>query len=243
MNFIKKKGFYVPVSIIIYFVLLFNLPKIIGALTIASTVALGAYLFKKNERFKKKGIISKVLTIIALLVVFLFCGIGGLIYDPVSVERHELATEKLKQEEQLKEVEELKEKQELALKEEADRKKIEEEKLKAEEEVKKIAEEEEKIKAEEDKKKQEEKSKIQAEEHKRQAVEQAKVEAEKRKATATSKQVAEQSSTYVWLSETGEKYHNISNCGKMNPNRASKVTLEKAKSGGYGPCSKCGPPR
>ena len=235
MNFIKKKGFYVPISIIIYFVLLFNLPKIIGALTIASTVALGTYLFKKNERFKEKGIISKALTIIALLVVFLFCGIGGLIYDPVSVERHELATDKLKQEEQLKEVEELKEKQELALKEEADRKKIEEEKLKTEEE--------EKIKAEEDKKKQEEKSKIEAEEHKRQATEQAKVEAEKRKATATSKQVAEQSSTYVWLSETGEKYHNISNCGKMNPNRASKVTLEKAKSGGYGPCSKCGPPR
>ena len=45
----------------------------------------------------------------------------------------------------------------------------------------------------------------------------------------------------VWLSATGSKYHSINNCGNMNPNKASLVTLEYAKQN-YGPCSKCNPP-
>lgn len=43
----------------------------------------------------------------------------------------------------------------------------------------------------------------------------------------------------VWLSETGEKYHSINNCGRMNPERARQVTLEEARSLGMEPCSKC----
>ncbi len=44
-------------------------------------------------------------------------------------------------------------------------------------------------------------------------------------------------SGYVWIPNTGSKYHKDSTCGNMkNP---TKVTLEEAKSAGYGPCSKC----
>ena len=42
----------------------------------------------------------------------------------------------------------------------------------------------------------------------------------------------------VWLSATGEKYHSINNCGRMNPNNARQVSLESIK-GQYQPCSKC----
>lgn len=43
----------------------------------------------------------------------------------------------------------------------------------------------------------------------------------------------------VWLSETGEKYHRINNCGRMNPNKARQVSLDEAVREGYEPCSKC----
>lgn len=43
----------------------------------------------------------------------------------------------------------------------------------------------------------------------------------------------------VWLSATGEKYHRINNCGRMNPDRARQVSLEDAISKGYEKCSKC----
>ncbi|MDO4272177.1 MAG: Ig-like domain-containing protein [Eubacteriales bacterium] len=43
----------------------------------------------------------------------------------------------------------------------------------------------------------------------------------------------------VWLSATGSKYHKIPNCGRMNPNKATKVTLTYAKQCGYSACSKC----
>lgn len=45
--------------------------------------------------------------------------------------------------------------------------------------------------------------------------------------------------SYVWLSATGDKYHNIPNCGRMNPATARQVTLGEAVGQGYGPCSKC----
>ena len=44
---------------------------------------------------------------------------------------------------------------------------------------------------------------------------------------------------YVWKSATGKKYHKINNCGTMNPNKATKITLVEAKKLGLGPCSKC----
>lgn len=43
----------------------------------------------------------------------------------------------------------------------------------------------------------------------------------------------------VWLSATGEKYHRINNCGRMNPAKARQVSLEDALNRGYGKCSKC----
>ncbi|MGL4571363.1 MAG: ComEC/Rec2 family competence protein [Clostridium sp.] len=42
----------------------------------------------------------------------------------------------------------------------------------------------------------------------------------------------------VWLSETGSKYHSINNCGRMNPNNATQVTLSEAQKS-YDACSKC----
>lgn len=47
------------------------------------------------------------------------------------------------------------------------------------------------------------------------------------------------SDTMVWLSATGEKYHSINNCGRMNPDNATQVTEEYAINNGYGKCSKC----
>lgn len=43
----------------------------------------------------------------------------------------------------------------------------------------------------------------------------------------------------VWLSATGSKYHKIPNCGRMNPSKARKVTLNAAKSRGFSPCKNC----
>jgi len=43
----------------------------------------------------------------------------------------------------------------------------------------------------------------------------------------------------VWLSATGSCYHSKNNCGKMNPNKARKVTKEEAEKDGMKACSKC----
>ena len=43
----------------------------------------------------------------------------------------------------------------------------------------------------------------------------------------------------VWLSATGNKYHKIPNCGRMNPSKARKVDLSYAKAHHYTPCRKC----
>lgn len=43
----------------------------------------------------------------------------------------------------------------------------------------------------------------------------------------------------VWISETGSKYHRKNNCGRMNPSRATQMTLSEAQSRGYSACKKC----
>lgn len=43
----------------------------------------------------------------------------------------------------------------------------------------------------------------------------------------------------VWLSATGEKYHSINNCGRMNPDKARQVSRSEAEAEGYGACEKC----
>ena len=49
----------------------------------------------------------------------------------------------------------------------------------------------------------------------------------------------EQVESMVWLSATGEKYHSIPNCGRMNPDKARQISKSDAEASGYGPCSKC----
>ena len=39
----------------------------------------------------------------------------------------------------------------------------------------------------------------------------------------------------VWISETGSKYHNKNNCGRMNPDRAYQMTRENAEARGMNP--------
>lgn len=43
----------------------------------------------------------------------------------------------------------------------------------------------------------------------------------------------------VYLPKSGKKYHSIPNCGNMDAKNARAVTIEKAKSDGIEPCSKC----
>lgn len=47
------------------------------------------------------------------------------------------------------------------------------------------------------------------------------------------------SSGYCYISATGSKYHKKNNCGRMNPNKATRLTISAAKSRGYTACSKC----
>ena len=47
------------------------------------------------------------------------------------------------------------------------------------------------------------------------------------------------SSILVWKSATGDKYHSINNCGRMNPAKATQITEEQAIKQGLGKCSKC----
>lgn len=53
------------------------------------------------------------------------------------------------------------------------------------------------------------------------------------------REVSVPAGTLVWLSATGEKYHRINDCGRMNPDRARQVTLEEALRGGFGQCKNC----
>lgn len=43
----------------------------------------------------------------------------------------------------------------------------------------------------------------------------------------------------VWKSATGDKYHAVNDCGRMNPSKAVEITKEEAESSGLEPCKKC----
>lgn len=43
----------------------------------------------------------------------------------------------------------------------------------------------------------------------------------------------------VYVPATGEKYHRIPNCGRMNPDKARAISISEAISLGYKPCEKC----
>lgn len=43
----------------------------------------------------------------------------------------------------------------------------------------------------------------------------------------------------VWISETGSKYHNKPDCGRMNPDKARQITESEAQNMGLDACEKC----
>lgn len=49
----------------------------------------------------------------------------------------------------------------------------------------------------------------------------------------------DESTEMVWLSATGDKYHSIPNCGRMNPDKARQISKTDAEARGIPPCSKC----
>lgn len=55
----------------------------------------------------------------------------------------------------------------------------------------------------------------------------------------TASKTAALNDTTAWLSATGDKYHRINNCGRMNPDKATMTTVAAAEAAGYGRCSKC----
>lgn len=57
--------------------------------------------------------------------------------------------------------------------------------------------------------------------------------------SVSSESVSNKVEQYVYLSATGSKYHSIPDCGRMDPDRAQRVTLSEAESEGYGRCEKC----
>lgn len=131
-----------------------------------------------------------------------------------------------------------KEEQDRIAKEEAERKAKEEAERKAKEEAERKAEEERLAKEEAERKAEEER--LAREEAERIAAEQAAQESANAGAGGYGGgyETTEPTGQMVWLSETGEKYHSINNCGRMNPNKARQVTLESAKAR-YGQCTKC----
>lgn len=56
--------------------------------------------------------------------------------------------------------------------------------------------------------------------------------------TVKANSASSSTSTYVWLSASGTKYHKIPNCGTMNPAKAKKVSRHTLSSR-YSACSKC----
>lgn len=115
-------------------------------------------------------------------------------------------------------------------KEEAERKAKEEVEKKAEEE--RLAKEEAERKAEEERIAKEEAERIAAEQEAQQIANAGSGE------SSGGYETTEPTGQMVWLSATGEKYHSINNCGRMNPANARQVTLESAQNS-YERCSKC----
>lgn len=58
-------------------------------------------------------------------------------------------------------------------------------------------------------------------------------------ASAVSDPVQNETPTMVWIPSSGTKYHSINNCGNMNPEKATQISLDEAISRGIPPCSKC----
>lgn len=55
----------------------------------------------------------------------------------------------------------------------------------------------------------------------------------------TNRTVSLPSGSMVWISATGEKFHRINDCGRMNPQKAYQITVDDAVANGYDACEKC----
>lgn len=55
----------------------------------------------------------------------------------------------------------------------------------------------------------------------------------------TNRTVSLPSGSMVWISATGEKFHRINDCGRMNPQKAYQMTVDAAVANGYDACEKC----
>ena len=55
----------------------------------------------------------------------------------------------------------------------------------------------------------------------------------------TGRDVTLPSGTLVWIPATGTKFHNKNNCGNMNPDKATQITVDEAQRRGYDACEKC----
>lgn len=58
-------------------------------------------------------------------------------------------------------------------------------------------------------------------------------------ATSSGTSESNTQTSMVWLSSSGTKYHRISNCGGMNPDKARQISLSEAIASGYEACSRC----
>lgn len=56
--------------------------------------------------------------------------------------------------------------------------------------------------------------------------------------SSTKKSTKKESTTYVYITATGSKYHRTNSCGRTNPANTRKVSLKEAQNS-YSPCSKC----
>lgn len=59
------------------------------------------------------------------------------------------------------------------------------------------------------------------------------------KVSGTNRTVSLAPDALVWKSETGSKFHTHNDCGRMNPDKATQITVEKAQALGLEACEKC----
>lgn len=232
LNWPKSKGGKIFLGVIIYFILIIGFTRVAGVVTIAGSIALGVYLFTKNESFKQKNKAIKGLVSIGLAFFILI----GAVFTSITrenIEKTKVASEKTQIEQQDKQK---------ASEEQA--KKAEEEKAKqqAEEQAKKDAEENAKKQAAEEaeaKKKAEEEAAKRAEEEKARAIAEKNnsVQAESTVITPANNTAnvvsnvsvnSNDSRTVYWVPK-GKSYHYNKGCPTL---ARSKTILE-------GPLSEC----
>lgn len=203
----------------------------------------GIYYFNKKVNLKKR---SYYLGLVGIFIVTLIFGgmnlsnqapvdNGQVVNVQQSKDNENIASAEAEQEKLNKE----KLEQEKLEAEKAEQERLEQERLEAEKA------EQERLAAEKAEQERLEKERLEQERIAAEQAEQARIAEEARQQQAAEEARRQQESAQqnnvsemVWLSATGDKYHRINNCGRMNPNNARQVTLQQAQ-GSYQRCSKC----